>query len=558
MLRRLEIEDYGLIARADVEFSDGATIFTGETGSGKTMLLGALEFALGARAGSDVVRRGARKASVTVTFEPDAALRERLAADGFELDADEAGSISREVTDSGRSTLRVNGRASAAAYAREIGDAIAEIVGQHEAQRLLAPAYHLDLLDRFAGTKAVELGDEVAAACARLEEARVALERLANEEDAARQRYEDAAFAVREIDEAKLEAGEIERLNERRSFLDNVERIATALNVAREALAGDEHGATAALGDASVALGAVAKFSHELRAMADRAAAMQGEAGDLAAEVAHALESAEYDPAELEAVNARLERLERLQRKYGNGIEEVLAQGERARRIVDEYENRDRAMAQCQAAVAAATSELERAATLLSSLRRKAARTLSERVRSEFGEIALGSGRFEIAFELLAQIGARGAERVDFLFAANAGEPARPLSRVASGGELSRVLLALVVSLAQARDAGGALVFDEIDAGIGGATATAVGARIGELAGRGQVVCITHLAQLATWADRHYVLDKIERKKETTIAVRELNGAKEREVEIARMLSGEPHDIAMRHARTLLQVKQKR
>ncbi|HEX3456654.1 MAG TPA: DNA repair protein RecN [Candidatus Baltobacteraceae bacterium] len=557
MLRRLEIEDYGLIARADVEFADGATIFTGETGSGKTMLLGALEFALGARAGSDIVRRGSRKASVTVIFEPDETLRARLAQAGFELDDGEAGSIAREVNESGRSTLRINGRPSAAAYAREIGDAIAEIVGQHEAQRLLSPGYHLELLDRFAGEKALRLGNEVAAAHARLERAREALDRLATEEDAARQRYDDAVFAVREIDDAKLEPGEVERSNERRGYLDNVERIATALSGAREALAGEEGGATASLGAASAALSAVAKFGGDLREMAERIATLQGEAGDLTAEVARALEAAEYDPAELEALNARLERLERLQRKYGDSLEGVLAYAERARGSVDEYENRDRLLAQRRAEVEAATHELERAAAALSALRRKAARTLSERVRGEFGEIALGSGRFEISFEALAQIGARGAERVDFLFAANAGEPARALARVASGGELSRVLLALVVALAQARDAGGALVFDEIDAGIGGATATAVGARVGELAEREQVVCVTHLAQLATWADRHYVLDKIERKNETTIAVRELRSAKEREAEIARMLSGEPHEIAVRHARALLQAAQK-
>ncbi len=557
MLRRLEIEDYGLIARADVEFAEGATIFTGETGSGKTMLLGALEFALGARGGSDVVRRGARKASVTVTFEPDETLRARLAEAGFELDEGEAGSIVREVNESGRSTLRINGRASAAAYVREIGDAVAEIVGQHEAQRLLSPGYHLELLDRFAGEKALRLGNEVFAAHAQLERAREALEQLATEEDAARQRYDDAAFAVREIDEAKLEPGEIERLNERRGYLDNVERIATALNGAREALAGDEGGATASLGAASAALSAVAKFAGDLREMAERTATLQGEAGDLSADVARALESAEYEPAELEAVNARLERLERLQRKYGDSLEGVLAHAARARRIVDEYENRDRFLAQHRAELEAARRELERAAGALSALRRKAARALSERVRAEFGEIALGSGVFEIKFEALAQIGARGAERVDFLFAANAGETARALARVASGGELSRVLLALVVALAQVRDAGGALVFDEIDAGIGGATATAVGARVGELAEREQVVCVTHLAQLATWADRHYVLDKIERKNETTIAVRELRGAKEREAEIARMLSGEPHEIAVRHARALLRAAQK-
>lgn len=558
MLRRLEIEDYGLIARADVEFAQGATIFTGETGSGKTMLLGALAFALGARAGSDVVRRGARRARVTVTFEPDEALHRRLAADGFELDAGESASIAREINDAGRSTLRVNGRASAAAYAREIGEAVAEIVGQHEAQRLLSAAYHLELLDRFAGVKALRLGDEVAAAHMRLERAQRQLDGLTKEDAAAAQRYEDAAFALREIDEAKIEPGEIDGLKERSDYLTNVERIAGALSAAHEALAGDEGGAASALGSAAAALAAVTKFSGTLREMTERLTALQSDAGELAADVARALADAEYDPVELETVNARLERLERLQRKYGDGLHEVLAYAQRARRTVEEYENRDRSAAEHRAEVASAARDLERASAALSALRSKAARTLSQRVGAEFGEIALGSGRFEIQLETLPQIGPRGGERVAFLFAANAGETARPLARVASGGELSRVLLALVVVLAQTRDAGGALVFDEIDAGIGGATATAVGVRLGALSRREQVVCVTHLAQLATWADRHYVLEKIEAKKETTIAVRELRGAKEREAEIARMLSGEPHEIALRHARALLETAQKR
>lgn len=558
MLRRLEIEDYGLIARADVEFAQGATIFTGETGSGKTMLLGALAFALGARAGSDVVRRGARRARVTVTFEPDEALHRRLAADGFELDAGESASIAREINDAGRSTLRVNGRASAAAYAREIGEAVAEIVGQHEAQRLLSAAYHLELLDRFAGVKALRLGDEVAAAHMRLERAQRQLDGLTKEDAAAAQRYEDAAFALREIDEAKIEPGEIDGLKERSDYLTNVERIAGALSAAHEALAGDEGGAASALGSAAAALAAVTKFSGTLREMTERLTALQSDAGELAADVARALADAEYDPVELETVNARLERLERLQRKYGDGLHEVLAYAQRARRTVEAYENRDRSAAEHRAEVASAARDLERASAALSALRSKAARTLSQRVGAEFGEIALGSGRFEIQLETLPQIGPRGGERVAFLFAANAGETARPLARVASGGELSRVLLALVVVLAQTRDAGGALVFDEIDAGIGGATATAVGVRLGALSRREQVVCVTHLAQLATWADRHYVLEKIEAKKETTIAVRELRGAKEREAEIARMLSGEPHEIALRHARALLETAQKR
>ena len=551
MLRRLEIEGYGLIARADVAFADGATIFTGETGSGKTMLLGALDFVLGARAGADAVRRGARKASVTLTFDPDDALRERLATDGFGLDPGESGTIAREVSDTGRSSVRVNGRPATAAYVRETGDLVAEIVGQHEAQRLLSPAYHLDLIDRYAGDAALRLRERVAAAHARVRTSAERLERFAGDERQAASRYEDARHALAEIESARLTPGEHDALRRRRLYLDNAERIATALNAAREALAAEEGSAVGTLGDAAVALASVGEIDAELAGFAARAAALQSDAGELSAEIARSAERAEYDPGELDTINARLELLERLTRKYGD-VEGALRHAERSREIVDEYENRDKIVARYGDELAASERELEAAASALTAVRAKAAAALRRRVEGEFGDIALASARFEVAMTPLERATVTGAERVEFLFAANAGEPARPLARVASGGELSRVLLALVVALARARAAQGALVFDEIDAGIGGATATAVGARIGELARSGQVVCVTHLAQLATWADRHYVLDKIERKGETTIGVREIGGKAERETEIARMLSGESHDAALRHARALL------
>jgi DNA repair protein RecN (Recombination protein N) len=558
MLRQLTIEQYGLIERADVEFADGATIFTGETGSGKTMLLGALDFALGARAGSDAVRGGAAKAMVTLAFEPDDALRVRLAADGFELDRGELGTIVREMTDAGRSNLRVNGRAATAAYVREIRDAIAEIVGQHEAQRLLSAPYHLELLDRFAGVAAIRARDAVGVAYACAEQADRALARLTDDERAARERYDDARFALREIEEAKPEPGEIERLTERRAYLDNVERIATALHAAHEALSPEEGGAVGALGAAAAALTSVGTFDAALREAAQRAAALQSESVELGVGVSRALEAAAYDPAELDAINARLDTLARLTRKYGAAIEDVLAAAQRVRNTVEEYEARDARVADLQAQAAAARATLRDAGSTLGALREKAAKLLSKRVATEIGELALASARFEVAIEPLERIGARGGERIEFLFAANAGEALRTLSRVASGGELSRVLLALVVVLAGARDADSALVFDEIDAGIGGATATAVGARLGELAHSGQVVCVTHLAQLATWADRHYVLDKVERKNQTTIVARAIGESREREAEIARMLSGESHDVAIAHARALLRVTKRR
>ncbi|MBV9718422.1 MAG: DNA repair protein RecN [Candidatus Eremiobacteraeota bacterium] len=551
MLRQLQIDDFGLIERAVVEFAQGATIFTGETGSGKTMLIGALDFALGSRAGADIVRRGAAKATVALTFEPGDALRDRLAFDGFELDDGELGTVVREMTEAGRSNLRLNGRAATAAYIREVRDGICEIVGQHEAQRLLSSAYHLVLLDRFAGEAALRLRDAVASAYADAERAKSALAELTSDERRARERYDDACFTVREIDEARLEPGEIDRLTERRAYLENVERIALGLRAAHDALEADDRGAGIGLGNASAALGSIAKFDAKLREMLDRVASLHADVIDLVADLSRALESAEYDPAELEAINVRIVTIERLRRKYG-GDEQIATAATRAQQFVDEYEGRDRLAASLEAAAAASMRALAESAASLSAVRAKAAAKLSKRVRSELSDVALASGRFEVAIEPTERITAHGAERVEFLFAANAGEPPRALSRVASGGELSRVLLALVVVLADARDAASALVFDEIDAGIGGATATAVGARIGDLARRGQVICVTHLAALATWADRHYVLEKIERKTETTIVTRSIASRTEREAEIARMLSGESHDVALRHARALL------
>jgi DNA repair protein RecN (Recombination protein N) len=551
MLRRLEIEDYALIARADVEFAAGATTFTGETGSGKTMLVGALDFALGARAGADAVRRGARKAVVTLTFDPDDALRARFAADGFPLDAGESGTIVREMTDAGRSNVRLNGRPATASYLREIGAFLAEIVGQHEAQRLLSPGYHLELLDRFAGAAALRLRDEAAGAYAAMRASQALLERLAGDARQAEERCEGARYALAEIERARLDPKERDRLARRRAYLDNAERIAMALQTAREALAGEEGSAVANAGAAAAALAAVGELDPQLADAAARAAALQADANDLAGEISRTLDGGEYDAGEIEAINARLAQMERVTRTYGD-VESALAYAARAREIVDEYENADETLARTRAELAAHERALAEAATALSAARKKAAATLRRRVEAEFGDLALGTARFDVSLEPLERTGASGAERIEFLFGANAGEPALPLARVVSGGERSRVLLALVVALAQAREGSAAMVFDEIDAGIGGATASAVGARIGELARRGQVVCVTHLAQLATWADRHYVLDKLERKGATAIAVREIDGKADREAEIARMLSGESHDVALRHARALL------
>ncbi len=549
MLRRLALNNYGLVESAEIEFAEGATIFTGETGSGKTMLLGALGFALGERASADAVRRGASRATVTLAFDPDDALRARLNADGFEFDADEEATIVREVSDAGKSGVRINGRPATAGYVREIAGALAEIVGQHEAQRLLAAAHHVELLDRYAN--ALDARGRVAAAYAEWTRCVRALAELEGDARQAQQRYDEASFAAGEIEALALAPGEDERLTERRRYLDNVERIAGALRSAHEALASDEASASACLGSAASLLGTIGDMNAELASMAERASALQSEAADLATSIARSLDATEFDAAELEAINARLDAIDKLKRKYAPTIPQLLEYADDARRLVDDFEHRDERRVELAQARDRARDALVVAAAALTKLRRSAAARLAREVSAEFPELALASGRFDVAFSPLADIVPDGAEAVEFAFAANAGEPLRPLARVASGGELSRVLLALVVALATARDRS-ALVFDEIDAGIGGATATAVGARLGRLARDAQVVCVTHLAQLATWASRHYVLEKHETKNSTTISVRELHTDEDRAAELARMLSGESHDVALAHARTLM------
>lgn len=405
------------------------------------------------------------------------------------------------------------------------------------------PAYHVELLDRYGGPEAIDAVVRVSAARSHAAACAQELSALHGGERRAQDRYDDARFALDEIEDAAPQPGEDDSLSERRRYLDNVERIALALRSAHEALGGDDASATSALGAAGAALHGIADISSDLRAMADTAAALQSETTDLATTIARALDATDFDPAELESINARLDLLDRLKRKHGGTIDAVLTTAAQARGIVDAFESRDERTAALAAALREAEAVLVADEAHLRAIREAAAKRLQAAIGKEFSALALESARFDVSFE-----------PIEFVFAANTGEPLRPLARAASGGELSRVLLALVVVLADARERT-ALIFDEIDTGIGGTTATAVGARIGKLAREGQVVCVTHLAQLATWSDRHYVLEKHENDGATLISVQEISGEEARAAELARMLSGESHDVALEHARMLLRAR---
>jgi DNA repair protein RecN (Recombination protein N) len=555
-LVRLEIEDYELIARAELEFAPGFTVCSGETGSGKTMLLGALDFVLGERSSADVVRRGAARARVSLAIDPDATLADLLSANGFDVDAGESTLLVREMSPAGKSIGRVNGTLATAAQMRTLARAIVESVGQHEQQRLLAPGYALDALDAFAGEAALSRRAEVAAAfetAAASERACAELER-----DAGRAEEELAAarFAVDEIDALAIVLGEDETLRARRAYLADVEKIRAALESAHASLAPDASSdaggsATDAIGAAATAVARIAHYSPSLGELSRSLSALQSDTHDGALALAREIDAVDFDQEEHERVGARLDALERVKKKYGGDLAAVLATRARYGATLERDATRDERLAEARARARADRAALAESAKALSIVRGSAARLLERRVAEELAGLAMPAASFDVRFELLERPGPAGAESVEFMLSPNPGEPLRPIGRVASGGELSRVLLALVVATAERREPT-ALVFDEIDAGIGGATASAVGIRLGLLARATQVLCVTHLAQIASWADRHYALRKRETADQTIVELVALRDRGDIVDEIARMLSGSTAAVARDHAETLV------
>jgi DNA repair protein RecN (Recombination protein N) len=552
-LLRLSIADVGLIADAEIEFGSGLTAITGETGSGKTMLLGALELALGGRAETDLVRGGADRARVSLEIAPDDAMRERLAAAGFVLAPDDDLIVTREVLASGRSQARINGQPASASQVRDFAGGLVDIVSQHEAQRLLTGAYALDVIDRFSGAPALDMRARVRAAFAEARAARERLTALRTDDGAARAEF--ARFALAEIDAARIEDdGEDERLRARRDVIANAERILAALTTAHAAL-GDDAGAVDALGAAETALSALTRFGASFTELARATSALQSDVNELTARIASERDAIDVDPAERDTIGERLDTLDTLKRKYGGTLAAVLARREAFLADVADVDERDARLAAADAAVTEAESQLVRAAGELSALRVAAAQAFAADVSAELGALAMPAAQLRVALEPAASIGAHGAERAELRFRANAGESDRPLARVASGGELSRVLLALTVVLADRRERT-ALVFDEVDAGVGGATASAVGARLARLGTSGQVVCVTHLAQIASAAQTQIALRKHEADGVTQIDAVLLD-ERARRIEIARMLAGDVGDVALAHAAELLSVHAK-
>ena len=508
MLTELRVENLLLIERAELRLAPGLNVLTGETGAGKTVLAHALDLLLGGRAKQGIVRPGAAEAYVEGVFElPDRVAGRELPeelAERLPAGADEV-VLARRIGTDGRTRALVNGRSATLTDLRDLAAPLISFYGQHEHRRLTLAGAQLEILDGYCGEAQLARRARFAAAHARAREAEQALAEL-REQSGARERELDLlAFELAEIESADPGAEETAGLRAERERLRHLEALRAGALGAAEAVAADEGGVGGLIAAAGRGLAAVDGIDAALDGLSERWQELAIEADDLAGELRQYADGLDAEPGRLEAVEQRLAVLERLERKHGGSISAVLHHAEHCRARRDELAGVEIAVEAAIARLEEARSQLHCGATALRRARVAAAPKLARAVRARLDELAMKGASFEVA---LAQreAGPTGADVVEFLIAANPGVPAAPLRDVASGGELSRVMLALMSAASAAGRA--TLVFDEVDAGIGGQTARAVGDQLRELAAGGQILCITHLPQVASLAARHFSIAK--------------------------------------------------
>ena len=557
MLRELRIENLLLIGRAELRLGEGLNAITGETGAGKTVLAHSLDLLMGGRAKAQIVRPGAPEAWVEGVFdlprglleEPELAeLAERLPAGAEEV------ALGRRVAASGRTSAFVAGRAATAADLKLLGGRLLAFFGQHEHRRLTIASAQLEIVDGFTGAAQLELRREYRAAHREVAALAAELTELREREGSRERDLDLYRYELSEIEAVGPAPGEREQVAGERERLRHAEGLREAAGAAHTGLAGadeDGGGASAAVAQAEAALRAAAGLDRSLDAIGERIAALGVELVDVAAELRDYLGAVEGDPGALLAIEERLEAIDRLGRKHGGSVESVLAHAERCREEIGRLEGAETRGAEAEAALAAAEARRAALGEELSAARQAAVDPLQGRVAEELARLAMEGATLEVALEPHPDgYGPAGRETVELRVAPNPGIEPAPLRDAASGGELSRVMLALS---GLGPGAGAAtMVFDEIDAGVGGKTARAVGERLRALARDRQVLCITHLPQVASLADTHFRLEKSVTGEQSLATVERLEGEGVVE-EIRRMLGGERSDeAATRHARELL------
>ena len=542
MLHELTVENYAVVDRLRVRFQAGLNLLTGETGSGKSIIVDSLALLLGGRASADMIRSGESRARVSGLFDTSPAMAAILERAGFDGGEGEL-LLDREIWSNGKGRVYINNRPATVALLKEMAPHVGDIHGQHDQQMLFDAAAQLGMLDAFA--KARPLRAEVREIFAEWKKAADDIAALESSEQEKRRMLDLWQFQFGEIDAAGLQAGEDVELHAERLVQQNAGRLLDAAGAAFEALYDSEESALSKVRWVARKLEELARIDPQMEAVRQALEPVMPGIEDAAYQLRDYLGRVEANPARLEEIETRLAAIDKLRRKYGNTVDEILAFGEDAARRIAEAESSAERLEELERRRQEMAERYEEAAAKLSALRREAALELAARVEKELRPLAMDRAVFRIELEE-APWSESGADRVAFLISPNAGEEPRPIERIVSGGELSRVALALKTCLVGTRAAaktGSAemqrtLIFDEIDAGIGGRAAEGVARRLKALAAENQVLCVTHLAQIACFADHHYRVGKAERANRTVAEIEEL-GAEARTEEIGRMLSGQ-------------------
>ena len=532
MLSLLHIENIAVIESADISFDQGFNVLTGETGSGKSIVIDAISAILGERAYRDMIRTGTNKASVRAVFT-DVPELSWFADNGVEYDPEVV--IQRQIHLDGKNVCRVNGSLVSVNILRKLGIQLINIHGQHDSASLFDEENHLQFLDSFADNEALRLDyAEKYAAVAKL---RREIDRMTMDEGEKLRRMETLKYQIAEIEKADLQPGEDEELEDRRKLLQNAEKIADGMNEAVENLYGgdDTDGAAAMLATAERVLARISRFSESISQLHDKVADLMYQVQDVAEEVRDARDDLAYSADELEQIESRLDVIHRLRRKYGTTCEDILAYLQRAKQELDEIEFADDHLERLKKKLHKAEKTAWDAAFALRENRKQTAVAMSERILTELAQLDMPRVQFSCEFTELELTG-NGADAVAFYMSANAGEALKPLSKVASGGELARIMLAMKNVLAE-RDQIATLIFDEVDTGVSGRAAQRVAEKLRSVAAHKQVLCVTHLPQLAALANTHLLIAKSERDGRTYTSVTPLD-IEGRKRELARIIGG--------------------
>lgn len=554
MLRELDIRNFAIIDTLSVSFTEGMTVLTGETGAGKSIIIDAVHLLAGGRGSQEFIRHGAQKAEIEGLFHIESdkhPVHKKLEDFGIQA-SDGDVLLRRELNGKGKNVCRINGKLVTISILREVGAALIDIHGQHETQELMDEKQHLHLLDQFAGkllTKAKEGYSHTFEKYTKLKREFASYNE--NEQQIA-QRIDLLTFQLREIEEAQLVPGEEENLLEERKRLQNFTKIFESISQAHEAIQGESKGLDW-VGNAMTELEHAAAVDEQFQEASESVAGAFYQLQDTSTEIKRILDQLEFDPERLNEIEQRLALLQSLKRKYGSSVEDMLLYQEEQADELDKLLNRDQRLRLDQEKLKELTEDLRIEAEELTMLRKQAAAKLSKAIMEQLKELHMGKASFSVQFNLLpkGKFDRFGQDSIAFHISTNVGEPLKPLTKVASGGELSRMMLALKTIFSKHQGIT-SIIFDEVDTGVSGRVAQAIAEKIAAIARHSQVLCISHLPQVAAMADQHLFIEKKVSKDRTTTSVKELAGRKRTE-EMSRMLSGaEITELTLQHADELL------